>query len=379
MKTLPRLLLAIAILVSSTLTTNAAKDEEISFPRPSTSSTRTESGSCAFKKGYIVARDICRFLNVEHQYGKITFEEWDKSELAYTAEIKTWANNKKNADILNSAVDIILKSDPNFGVDLKTTLNEKRINEMGDGGGQGMSFEINITVKMPREVVLMLKTESARTYLNVPLLKLNADVYAGSLEIKQVTEKADIEASNTSVTIDQIDGDLGIDSRHTTITINNARGAVGINATYGNVTIKEAVDASISIKYGNLKINKITDLKASEISYGSCTIGELAKTLVIENIKYGSLKVHFAKTIDYVDINASYTDVAMTIDQTDMEVISFDLATSYAPINAKLRGFYGSSLNGKPIGGRVGDMTGKKYSPQINVKNKYGAITLLTR
>lgn len=375
MKTLLRLALTIVLMVSSAITINAANDDDESFYRPNSLATRTVSGSCPLSTASFFAYAGSKPLHIELLRGNVVFEEWDKNEISYTAEIRTWANTKKNAEVINSGIDITLATEKGFGVNFKTIFDSKCYSKMDDNGGQGISYEVNMTVKVPRDVFIRVKSDGARINFNMPISRLDAKAEFGTITAKQIAGKADIDTKYTEITIDQIDGDLGIESRNSNITIGKAGGAVGINSSYGKITIKEAKDASISAKYGNLEINKINELKVSEISYGGCTIGELTKTLVIENIKYSALKVHFAGSTEYADVNASYTDVAMTINETK-EVISFEMTSSFAPINVQLDGFTGCS-NGERIGGSVGDTS--KEGPRINVRNKYGAISLFAK
>lgn len=374
MKRLLQIAMLVGLAITSTTQSQAYTDDDMGYTFTGKTSTRTVSGNFPLN-----SMEDQRMFIIEHSNGELTIVENDKLEISFVAEITTGANDKNSADILNSAVNIEFGANTSNPVVLKTTIDSKRTREIGSGGTNGILYQINLTIKIPRNMKIELKSEGVQAYFGLPIQSLTADTKYTIINVKQVNGTVDITSQGGEVTMDEVAGNFGVDSRYTALNIGSIKGNVGINSQYGNVAIKEAVDAAISVKYGNLTIGKIGDLRISENSYGGCTIGELTKSLVIDNIKYSALKVHYATTTEYVDINASYTDVAMTIEPGN-DIITFYLSSSFAPINCELmNGFKGYS-NGEPIRGSIGMSNSRNSTgPNVTVKNRYGAISFFTK
>lgn len=373
MKSLPlKLIIALAIIIGSTATALA---------QPDNSHTRTLTGRCPIGPNESLynfgsfGSDSLLYIN--HTGGTLTVVEWDKPEIEFLAEIETQANTKKNAEIISNAVDVKMTTEKGGTVAIKTTIDEKQIEEkLENTGYQGISRNTNLTIKVPRGISIRLEGEDIRATIEAPINSILANAEFFSLKATKINKWATIYCERGEIEVDQIDDVLAIKGQHTKVKVGKATNAVSITTSHQDVTIDEARDASINMIYGNLTIKKINELKVDKLTYGDCLIDTLGRTLIVDSMKYGKIKVHFLKTTEYVAIDAAFTNIDMTIKDSDFQALTFDLSGAATPIEMQLlNGSCGMSADGKPIQGTwAKSNTDNSNVTKITVRNRYGSI-----
>lgn len=316
------------------------------------------------KKAYYVNPDA--ILSIDNSYGTISVTTWNEDKIELDISIKVSGDNENwvNQRIETIAVDIVA---------LKGMISAKTIlgNSSYKGQGKNNSFEINYTLKIPKNGSVKLNNK----YGNIS----TSDLFA----------EADIKCKYGKITLGRLSGNSSIQmeycSNSSIVFLKNGM----VTAKYSNLKIGETtkldlisdytdieIEQSDAIKYnskyGKIRIQNVKTLDASG-NYLTIKIGEVFDYLKL-NTKYSSLAVQSINAkANSVTVVAGYTGINIGY-QTNF-AFDFNVLLKYA--NFK----YDSDLE---IDSKEEVSNAKKYSGfhkkkglnNLNIISDYGNVTL---
>ena len=316
------------------------------------------------KKAYYVNPDA--ILSIDNSYGTISVTTWNEDKIELDISIKVSGDNENwvNQRIETIAVDIVA---------LKGMISAKTIlgNSSYKGQGKNNSFEINYTLKIPKNGSVKLNNK----YGNIS----TSDLFA----------EADIKCKYGKITLGRLSGNSSIQmeycSNSSIVFLKNGM----VTAKYSNLKIGETtkldlisdytdieIEQSDAIKYnskyGKIRIQNVKTLDASG-NYLTIKIGEVFDYLKL-NTKYSSLAVQSINAkANSVTVVAGYTGINIGY-QTNF-AFDFNVLLKYATFK------YDSDLE---IDSKEEVSNSKKYSGfhkkkglnNLNIISDYGNVTL---
>ena len=237
-------------------------------------------------------------LSIDHNYGRITVNTWDKNEVKVDVEIKAYAEDEDSAQRLLDGVTISNGKTGNQ-ITFKTNIenNNKSNSWMTMSYWNGNSnnkqkVDVFYTVYMPAKTAINLKTN----YTNVILPNLD-----GAVTVNM--NYGDISA-----------GDLG--------------GKTNVRSNYGKVNLGKLEDAILNANYGNIKVIEAKNVNAS-LNYCAIDLGKLDESAILKTNYSSGLKIGtLSKNFKSLNIHSNYSTINLGFEGS--ESFNFDVSTSYA-------------------------------------------------
>lgn len=316
------------------------------------------------KKAYYVNPDA--ILSIDNSYGTISVTTWNEDKIELDISIKVSGDNENWViqRIETIAVDIVA---------LKGMISAKTIlgNSSYKGQGKNNSFEINYTLKIPKNGSVKLNNK----YGNIS----TSDLFA----------EADIKCKYGKVTLGRLSGNSSIQMEYCSnssivflkngiITAKYSNLKIGettkldLISDYTDIEIEQSDAIKYNSKYGKIRIQNVKTLDASG-NYLTIKIGEVFDYLKL-NTKYSSLAVQSINAkANSVTVVAGYTGI--NIGYHNNFAFDFNVLLKYA--NFK----YDSDLE---IDSKEEASNSKKYSGfnkkkglnNLNIISDYGNVTL---
>jgi hypothetical protein len=272
------------------------------------------------KKAYIVNSDAG--INIDNSYGTIFVTTWDEDKIEIDVLIKVSGDNEKwvNQKLAGIDVDFIA---------LKSMVTAKTVfvNTNTKGNGRNNNFEINYTIKIPRNGMVKLNNKYGNistsdlfstTDINCKYGKINLGKLNGNTNAIQIGY-----CSNS--TIEYLKNGA-ITSKYSELKI-DAVSKLDLLSDYSEIEIIEGNDVKYNSKYGSVKIQKVNSLDANG-NYLTIDIGSLANQLKLHT-KYSNVSIDAIQAkANNVTIVAGYTGVNIGFQPN--YVFDFDVTVKYA-------------------------------------------------
>ena len=163
-------------------------------------------------------------------------ETWDRSEIAFDAEIVALARTVEEAEILADSVEIDVLSAED-GLRLESSFP----NEQGELRG---SWVTNFRMQIPSKADL------------------------------------DIESRHGATRIAEVDGDVTARNAHCHTSVGDVSGALRLRHSYGNVTVdRVGSEAAVDVRHGNLMLKETVEGLALRNQHGNASVGPVGKDL----------------------------------------------------------------------------------------------------
>lgn len=327
--------------------------------------TGPEFGGIEKRKTIIKLYDVSPKDNllIDNQFGQVKVALWDKDEIRVQITITANGSTDDRAqDYLNS-VDIEEKRNGDQ-ISLKTNIHKSNVTNWvwNTSTGEKNNVRIDYDVSMPRKNALSVRNQFGAT--TIPAFSAPLKVYSryGSFHANELQGRQnDIDVQYGKAFIQTID-------------------AGTLDIAYSSLELDKANVLRLSNQFGKLKIGEVNKLDAN-INYSGAKIGTLRES--------GKIKLEFssgfridqlAKSADNVDIQASYSSVALPI--TEIGDCNFDVTVSYGgfqypsgqniyffsqPSDDKNKG----AKTTKQYSGKTGDGSG----PKVRVVSKFGSVS----
>ncbi|MEO6980592.1 MAG: hypothetical protein ABI113_19520 [Mucilaginibacter sp.] len=237
-------------------------------------------------------------IRLSNQYGKITVNTWDKSQVRVDIEIKAEAGSESDAQRLIDGVQI---RDNKNGDQVSFVTDIEHNDDDDEGfwsffnfGGKNKKHKLNINyvVYMP-----------AQTDLNV-------ESSYGSIFLPSLNGRVRIVASQGSVTAQSLSSNYN-----------------EIEGSYCSLKVAAMNGGKLAFSYGSVDVEECNNIRA-DLSYASFRLGKLNNTADVNLAYGGGFKIRdLSNSFKKLNINTSYSDVSLGISQSSN--FDFDIVTSY--------------------------------------------------
>lgn len=316
------------------------------------------------KKAYYVNPDAT--LSIDNSYGTISVTTWNEDKIELDISIKVSGDNENwvNQRIETIAVDIVA---------LKGMISAKTIlgNSSYKGQGKNNSFEINYTLKIPKNGSVKLNNKYGNISTSDLLAEADIKCKYGKITLGRLYGNSSIQmeyCSNSSIVF--LKNGM-VTAKYSNLKIGETT-KLDLISDYTDIEIEQSDAIKYNSKYGKIRIQNVKTLDASG-NYLTIRIGEVFDYLKL-NTKYSSLAVQ--------SINAKANSVTVVAGYTGINIgyhtnFAFDFNVLLKYANFK----YDSDLE---INSKEEVLNSKKYSGfhkkkglnNLNIISDYGNVTL---
>jgi len=319
----------------------------------------------SINKAYLVNSDAG--INIDNSYGTIFVTTWNEDKIEIDVLIKVSGDSEK---WVNQRIDAI---DVNF-IALKNMVTAKTVfeNNVSKNNGKNNSFEINYTIKIPKNGSVTLNNKYggisttdlfSSTNINCKYGKINLGKLNGNSNTIQIgyCSKSTIDYLKNGSVISKYSG-LKIDRL----------AKIDLISDYSEIEIGEGSDIKYNSKYGSVKIDKVNSLDANG-NYLTIDIGSISNQLKLYT-KYSNVTIDAIQPkASNITIAAGYTGVNIGFQSN--YVFDFDVTVKYADFK------YDNELNVNSkeetnYTKRISGFYKKKGENKITVTSDYGNVKL---
>lgn len=274
----------------------------------------------SIKKAYIVNSDAG--IDIANSYGNVFVTTWNEDKIELDILIKvsgdseSWVNQK--IDQINVDIEA-LKS--------MVTARTVIVNNSGGKSGKNNSFEINYTIKIPKNGSVKINNKYGDVLSTDLFSNVNIKCKYGKITMGKLSGNSnilDIEYCNKS-TVDYVKN-ASVSADYSGISINDF-GNINLKADYTDVNLISGNNLKYECSYGKLNYGKISNIDGNG-DYLSIKIAEVLNNLQIST-KYSKLTVGMMSAkAGNVNVNSGYTSVG--IGYSPAYSFDFDVNLKYA-------------------------------------------------
>ena len=255
-------------------------------------------------------------LLVDNQFGEVTVGLWTKNEIRVQITIAANSDSDERAQKFLDAVSIDEKRTGNQ-ISLHTNLGQNSLNNWSLGNwknGRDRNFvKINYEITMPKQNALSVRNKFGDIIIPAFQAPLTVHCRYGNFKAGELTGRQnDIDVAYGKADIQNLDeGKLDV--------------------AYSSLELVKANVLTLVNKFGKMDIGDVGKLDA-DINYSGAKIGTLRESGKIKLDFSGGFRIEqLSKTADNVNIQASYSSVALPVDQNND--CNFDVTVSYGNFN----------------------------------------------
>lgn len=251
-------------------------------------------------------------LLVDNQFGEVKIGLWDKSEIRIQITITA---NSDSDERVQKFLDAVTIEEKRTGDQIlvrthfsQNTVSNWSLGKWKDGGDRNF-VKINYDVMMPKQNALSVRNKFGNT--NIPSFQAALTIYSryGNFSAEELSGRQnDIDVAYGKA-------DIG----------NFGQGKVDM--AYGDLELNRASVLVLTNKFSKMNIGDVGKLDA-DINYSGAKIGTLRESGKIKlGFSSGFRIEQMPKTVDNVDIQASYSSIALPMDHNSD--CDFDVTVSY--------------------------------------------------
>lgn len=193
----------------------------------------------------------------------------------------------KGADTIEVDADIKTTEDRDYVLYLKKSGNSARLvakHNSTTGYWSGPSPQINLTVKMPSNLMLDIDDGSGDIKVTNINNSIRVDDGSGSASFEQIAGDLNIEDGSGSLFIKDVEGDLDLDDGSGELTVSDITGNVRVEDGSGELTIVN-VSGKVTIDdgSGDINVNKAGSLKIIDSGSGGLNISKVKGEVDIDS------------------------------------------------------------------------------------------------
>ena len=240
-------------------------------------------------------------LSITNKYGNVNIIESDEGKIVFTIEI---TGKGKTAEIAKQYAEIISVDfkTANNNVSAKTNIPGMKCSNCG--------ISVNYVVMVPRSVTMNFDLRYGNLTLNDTPKPLKVSIKYGTLNANEIS-------------------DATIDTQYGNVKINKCSELL-LKSSYSNSDFNSIGNANINAKYGNFKIDKCKDITINT-QYSNIHIKNLENSIISDNT-YGDLKIdNISTNFSKIAANGKFTNFFLGLN--DKHNFKTELSTSFGKIN----------------------------------------------
>jgi len=332
-------------------------------------------------------------LVVDTRYTKVTFEEWEKNEIDFTATVTLKQATEKEMEQVLNGLDITAKQ---FGKEVTYNLSfsssfEKNRKNITEG------LKIDLLIKIPKEIFLKVTSR----YGNVEIANVYHDFYAdityGNLNgdnLYGLNNKINIKYGNLKM--NNLSGSNNIILlKYAKFNIEQVN-ALSLDIKYSNGSLRKAGTLKLDAKYCTLNMEVVESFEFSS-GYDKISIENSANHLKGDmkygTLRIGSLKYSFNVDLSYSKVNidetlASFTKVNISSNQSTIVLnipknlsFEFDYSGKYTDFKDKDVRWNYATFEAGSSSLQVSGFHGNDHNSgrSVKIRANYGSVALFDR
>lgn len=319
----------------------------------------------SINKAYIVNSDAG--INIDNSYGNIFVTTWNEDKIEIDVLIKVSGNNENWVNQRINAIDV------NF-IALKNMVTAKTVfeNNVSRNNGKNSSFEINYTIKIPKNGTVTLNNKYGNISTTDLFSSTDINCKYGKINLANLNGNSNkIQISYCSKSTVDFFKNGNIISKYSGLKIDRLA-RIDLVSDYSEIEIGDGGDVKYNSKYGSVKIDKINSLDANG-NYLTIDIGLISNQLKLYT-KYSNVSINAIQPkANNITIIAGYTGVDIGFQSN--YVFDFDVTVKYADFKYDNE----LSVNSKEETNYTKRISGyfkKKGENKILVTSDYGNVKL---
>lgn len=312
-------------------------------------------------KAYLV-NDNCG-LDINNKFGSIYVTTWDENKTAIDVVITVSGNNEDRVNKKLAGINVDFSAMKSL-VSARTTID--------NSNGNGVSLEINYTVKIPKKGSIDLKNQYGSIITGKIYGKALIDCQYGDVNIDELNADGNtimLQYSGTSKINYMRSGDVNV--QYSTFSLGKA-GTLKLHGQYTGMSIDEVQDLNYRTEYGDLNVRKTGKVSGSG-DYSALRFGQV-NGIFNATCNYGDVRIgSLDKSVKNVAINVSYTNVSVRYDEN--YAFDFEYRLEYGDLS----GIGGLKFTEKNVRDTSASYKGYYRSSGVNrmfIRSEYGNISL---
>ncbi|PJJ08014.1 hypothetical protein CLU83_1243 [Flavobacterium sp. 1] len=319
----------------------------------------------SISKAYLVNSDAG--INIDNSYGNIFVTTWNEDKIEIEVLIKVSGDSEKWVNQKLDAIDV------NF-IALKSMVTAKTVfkNSISRNNGRNNSFEINYTIKIPKNGSVTLNNKYGNISATDLFSATDINCKYGKINLANLNGNSNKIQTGYCLksTIDFLKNGT-ITSKYSGLKIERAA-KIDLISDYSEIEIGEGGDVKYNSKYGSVKIDKVNSLEANG-NYLTIDIGSVFNQLKL-NTKYSNVSIQAIQPkANNIAIAAGYSGVDIGFHSN--YVFDFNVTVKYADfkydnelnVNSKEETNYTKTVSG---------FYKKKGENKITITSDYGNVKL---
>ena len=302
-------------------------------------------------------------LVMDGKYSDFIITTWDQPQIDFKVKITVKSDKESAVRSLIDIIDVELSQSCNT-VNAKTVFNNKT------SKSYNASISIKYYVKVPKDVLMDLKTRYGDITLDEVREKLKVELKYGDLKadnilIDDIKNNA-IEVKYGNINIDNVN-QMALWLEYGDAKINTCDYIDG-TLKYSKVFVTDMNHCMLELKYSDARIEKANKVLFVNTAYSDVKVRNVTNRLSV-NMKYSDLSATVTSLTPSVEIDGAYSDVVLYIDESAS--FNYVLKSSYSDISFK--GFFDTKTIGRE--GKYGD----GEPGLLSISTRYGDVDILKR
>ena len=316
-------------------------------------------------KAYIVNSNAG--INIDNSFGSIFVTTWNEDKIEIEVIIKVSGDNEKWVNTKLNAIDVDFMALKSM-VSAKTTFT----NTSTQKNGKDNSFEINYTVKIPKNGTVKLNNKYGNIGTSDLFSTTDINCKYGKINLAKLNGNSNkIQISYCSNSTIEFLKNGAVTARYSGLKMEEVN-KLDLLSDYSEIEIIEGNDIKYNSKYGSVKIKKLNSLDGNG-NYLTIYVGSLSNQLKL-NTKYSNI------TIDAIQAKANNVTILSGYSGVDVGfhpnyIFDFDISVKYGEFK------YDNELNVSSreetnTTKRISGFYKKKGENKISVTSDYGNVKL---
>ncbi len=320
------------------------------------------------KKAYLVNSDAG--ISVKNSYGNVYITTWNEDKIELNITIKVSGDNEKWVQKKIDEIDVSIEA-------LKSLVSaETNIGNSRNGNyGKNSSFEINYTVKIPKNGGVKIKNNYGSIITEDLFAATNLNCDYGKIVLGRLYGNSNIISFDycTKSTIEYVKN-ATINANYSGFSLNEF-GSLTLNTDYTDCTLGTGTNLKYNSNYAKFDIGKIVNLEGDG-DYLNIKVGHLSNNLQITT-DYSKILVEEIDDIaKNININAQYTAIELAYHQDF--AFNFDIDLKYANLKSDNQLEF-TSKQEKNFSKSCEGFHKKNTTSKVSIRSEYGNVSLRQR
>ena len=299
-------------------------------------------------------------LVMDGKYSDFSITTWDQPQIDFKVKITVKSDKESAVRSLIDIIDVELSQSCNT-VNAKTVFNNKT------SKSYNASISIKYYVKVPKDVLMDLKTRYGDITLDEVREKLKVELKYGDLKadnilIDDIKNNA-IEVKYGNINIDNVN-QMALWLEYGDAKINTCDYIDG-TLKYSKILITDMNHCMLELKYSDARIEKANKVLFVNTAYSDVKVRNVTNMLHV-NMKYSDLTATVTSLTPDIEIDGAYSDANLYLNEE--AAFDYNLRSSYGDITFK--GFFDT----KSIGGQGHYGDGERG--KLDITTKYGDVDI---